>query len=930
MAPRPDMTNLFARFRIVLMLFVLLTALTPVPGSAIGQASNAALEAAGGSTDQMVIPAGFSPMSPFRIDRLESLVPEAAGFTVNPTSGLITTEAGGMDTFTVVLDQAPIAPVTITLTTSDPTEGLVAPDSMTFDVDDWDQTQAATVTGQDDILNDGDTGYSIQTGAAVSDDPAYAGLNPDDVSVTNRDDEGIGISVNPTSGLVTTEAAGTDTFDVVLDQAPLDSVTLTLDTSDPSEGTVSPLSMTFETGNWNHPQPATVTGQDDGENDGDIAYVIQTGAAVSGDPLYNGLDPADVGVLNRDDEGIGFTVDPTSGLVTTESGGSDTFTVVLDQAPADSVTISLNSSNTAEGTVSPGTMTFETGDWDQPQLATITGQDDGIEDGDIAYMIVTGAAVSDDPLYSGVDPADVSVLNRDNEGIGISVSQTEGLITTESGGADTFTVVLDQAPADSVTVPLSSSDESEGLVSPASMTFDTDDWDEEQTATVTGQNDSLNDGDLIYSIQTGPAVSSDPLFNGFDPVDVSVTNLDNDAPQAVDDEYTVPEDQTLFRNAALGVLSNDLDENDPSLSASLETDVVSGTLNLNPNGSFSYTPFDNFWGTDGFVYIASDGVFNDTGVVTITVTPVNDFPIANMDVYTVAEDTTIFIPAPGVILNDDDQGDGDTLSAILHSDVLSGTLDLNENGSFEYTPASNLFGSDEFSYFLDDGELQSAPVTVTLNIDSVNDAPVGAHDQYLTNATNTIPLTVAAPGVLANDSDPENSPLTAILDTSPLNGEVDLKSDGSFVYTPTQNFDGVDFFTYFAWDGGLASNVTQVELTVDITSPPPVTWIGPVGNSQIYYVSGEIIELEVAVAPGITDLEGVRFYRWDSVAQAFVEIGFVASAPFVYSFDTSELNFAWNQIFAQALDHTGNYSEREFIWLYLNYPPVLWLPFVAR
>ena len=107
---------------------------------------------------------------------------------------------------------------------------------------------------------------------------------------------------------------------------------------------------------------------------------------------------------------------------------------------------------------------------------TVRGVDDGIVDGSVDYTIVTAAAVSSDPLYSGVNPADVAVTNTDNDRTGITVSPTSGLVTTEAGGKATFTVVLDSQPTANVTIPISSSDASEGVVNPASLTFTPADW----------------------------------------------------------------------------------------------------------------------------------------------------------------------------------------------------------------------------------------------------------------------------------------------------------------------------------------------------------------------------------------------------------------------------------------------------------------------
>ncbi len=119
-----------------------------------------------------------------------------------------------------------------------------------------------------------------------------------------------------------------------------------------------------------------------------------------------------------DNDSPGITVSPTSGLQTTEAGGTATFTVVLNTLPSATVTIGISSSDTTEGTVSTATLTFTTGNWSTPQTVTVTGVDDGAVDGNIAYTINTAAATSADGSYSGIDASNVGVTNLDNDGTG--------------------------------------------------------------------------------------------------------------------------------------------------------------------------------------------------------------------------------------------------------------------------------------------------------------------------------------------------------------------------------------------------------------------------------------------------------------------------------------------------------------------------------
>src|SRR6185369_11609516 len=177
-----------------------------------------------------------------------------------------------------------------------------------------------------------------------------------------------------------------------------------------------------------------------------------------------------------------------------------------------------------------------------------------------------------------------------------------------------------------------------------------------------------------------------------------------------------------------------------------------GTLTLNSDGSLVYMPALNFNGVDSFTYRASDGqAQSGIATVTITVTPINDAPVAaNDDNYTTPEDTQLTVSAPGVLANDSDV-DGDALSAVLVNGPAHGTLTLNADGSLVYMPALNFNGVDSFTYRASDGQAQSGIATVTITVTPINDAPVAVNDSYSTPEDTT--LTVSAPGVLANDSD---------------------------------------------------------------------------------------------------------------------------------------------------------------------------------
>ena len=191
-----------------------------------------------------------------------------------------------------------------------------------------------------------------------------------------------------------------------------------------------------------------------------------------------------------------LTSSPISGLVTTESGGQDSFTVVLTSQPLHNVTLGLSSSDSSEGSLSSTSLVFTAANWDSPKTVTVTGQDDDIDDGDKAYSIITAESASADSLYR-INPDDISVTNTDDDTAGVTVSQTSGISTTEAGGQDSFTVVLDSEPTSSVTINLSTNDGDEVAIGTGSIVFSSGNWNIPKTITLTGQDDDVDDDDKV-------------------------------------------------------------------------------------------------------------------------------------------------------------------------------------------------------------------------------------------------------------------------------------------------------------------------------------------------------------------------------------------------------------------------------------------------
>jgi len=259
--------------------------------------------------------------------------------------------------------------------------------------------------------------------------------------------------------------------------------------------------------------------------------------------------------------------------------------------------------------------------------------------------------------------------------------------------------------------------------------------------------------------------------------------------------------------AAPGVLANDENPTAATLSAVLVAGPAHGTVNLKANGGFTYTPATNFVGEDRFTYQANNGQNSNTAAVTLTVTPRP--PTAVDDSYTVALGETLTVAAPGVLANDSNPGNA-PLTAVLVEGPLSGTLSMAADGSFTYIAAEEFTGQDIFTYRADNG-LASNIATVTIAVVDADGPPVAVNDSYATRAGQS--LTVAAPGVLTNDVNPQANAMTATLAAGPSHGALALHADGSFTYTPQASYQGTDQFTYRA-NNGQPSNVATVTIKV--------------------------------------------------------------------------------------------------------------------
>ncbi len=363
-----------------------------------------------------------------------------------------------------------------------------------------------------------------------------------------------------------------------------------------------------------------------------------------------------------------------------------------------------------------------------------------------------------------------------------------------------------------------------------------------------------SDGSFTYVPKTGFSGTvhfaylpqSDGFSGELTTVTITVGAAVNTPPFAADDSFTVAQESALIVDAP-GLLANDGDDDGDPINVSDNTKPANGTL-IGPltDGSFTYTPFAGFVGTDSFTYAVFDGSEDsDVATVTIQVTPVNHPPVTSDKEFKTVVDRPLTVKAPGVIFGAVDQ-EGDPLTARLVGATTHGTLQFSDDGGFTYEPDAGFAGDDSFTFQAFDGTDVSATHTAVIHILTT---ATGIDDSYKTDVD--VPLAVdAADGVLVNDLDPEGDTLTASLGFSPDHGTVDLQQDGSFVYTPDAGFEGKDSFSYSPTDGTATGAVAFVTIIVGRA---------PVGVPDAYTTT-EDTPLTVDAAAGVlandTDFEG--------------------------------------------------------------------------
>ncbi|MDX2232072.1 MAG: Ig-like domain-containing protein [Leptolyngbyaceae cyanobacterium bins.349] len=603
----------------------------------------------------------------------------------------------------------------------------------------------------------------------------------------------------------------------------------------------STAGLTFETGDGSQDDILAFRGSQVALNDALRTLIYRA------NPDFNGTDTIALNVSDGGSTGVGGVLGDSDEIAVNVLGVNNAPVITLPTAPLaiDSDTnLVINGIRIADADVAGGilsvTLLAENGVLSLGSTAGLTFTQGGSNPSNRLTFSGTLFAVNAalDALtyrsYPGFtnafDRISIQVTDNGNSGIGVPLADSDVLFVSVGGAVNQVPIAINDTFAVA----------EEGTLNGASVL--TNDNDPDFTLPLSAQLGVGPANALAFTLNANGSFTYVPVanFSGSDTftyraidalggisnpatVVINVTGV-NDAPIAGNDSFTTAEDQPITNGA---VLTND---SDPDNTVPLSTQLITGPANaisfsLNPNGTFSYTPRNDFSGSDRFTYVVVDalGAVSNTATVAITVTPVNDAPLARNDgPFAVAAGGTLAITGAGVLSNDTDV---DTplanLTASLITGTPNGTVNLNPNGSFTYRPTGNFAGVDTFTYQASDGSLTSNLATVTISV-GANTAPIANGDSFSLGEDGALTLG----NVLTNDVDAEgNLPLTATVVTAPANAlSFTLNPDGTFSYQPQANFNGVDTFVYRAIDslGAISSNPATVTFNVTAVNDAPV------------------------------------------------------------------------------------------------------------
>jgi VCBS repeat-containing protein len=696
---------------------------------------------------------------------------------------------------------------------------------------------AAPVANDDDYATDAGTTLTVTAPGVLSNDtdaendPLTAVLvNPPAFGTIVLNSDGSFV-YTPIAGFTGTDAFTYRASDSV-DNSDIATVTITINAVNHA-----PLALADSyTTNTNTPLNVTAAGvlANDIDSDGDTLSAIQVSNPAHGSLAFS-ADGSFLYTPNTDFVGFdSFTYAASDGIATSAPVAVAIGVGLNDNAPLAGNDNYATDEDTALTITAPGVLANDTGD--HPLTAVFVS---GPQHGAVVLNADGSFMYTPSEHFSGAD----FFVYRANDGI---VNSSDALVTITVNSTNHAPEVLDVV----YNTPLNTTLD---VATPGVLSGALDAEGDALAALVASGPShgalTLNaDGSFTFVPDNGFAGVDSFTFAATDGMATSTAatatiyiGSSNHVPVANNDSYAVDEGNVL-NIAAPGVLANDIDADGDPLTAILAGNATHGTVSLNADGSFTYTPDPLFYGSDSFTYRANDGTV-DSGVVRvfIVVNHVNHPPVVQNSTPSVNEDGSLNVPAPGALAGATD-ADGDPLTAVLISGPSHGDLNFNADGSYDYTPTPLFNGTDCFSFAATDGTATSTPATVCVTVTHVNHAPVANDDNYSTSKNTA--LNLSAPGVLGNDTDADGDALTAVLVSSVTHGSLTFDSDGSFLYTPANNFVGNDTFSYKANDGELDSGAAIVTITVT-----GVANQAPVANNDSYATATDAT-LDVA-APGV-------------------------------------------------------------------------------
>jgi large repetitive protein len=697
---------------------------------------------------------------------------------------------------------------------------------------------AAVVTITVTSVNDAPT-LSDDAGSTQEDTPISVSVLVNDSDVEGQlDPSSLGVTVNPTHGIVAVQANGRILYTPALNYSGPDTFTYKVcDLASPAACATALVRIDVT------PLPDAPAAVVD-------SAVTDEGTPVDIDVLINDTDPES----NIDPTSVSLTAPPSSGTV-----AIDPLTGKITYAP------SPNFNGTDR-------FTYQVCDMGVPVQC------------DTAVVTVVVRPVNDPPVAADESvttsedrPIVVSMLtndtdidaNLDRTSVTITVNPTRGSATVNADGTITYAPDLNYSGTDSITYKVCDTGTpvycdtaviTIGItpVNDAPSAFDDDRTTPEETpiAISVFGNDTDVDGVVdptsvsVTAPPTSGTTSVDPLtgvvmytpnlnFVGVDHfpyeicdlglpvlcssalVTITVTPV-NDAPAPNDDTVITPEDTPVN----VSVITNDTD---PDANLDLAAVTVTGlpthgTATANADGTVTYTPNSNFAGADLFVYSICDTglpVLCAPAQVDVTISAINDAPVAVDDVRSTPEGTPISVLVVG---NDSDvDGTIDPTTVTVTNPASNGTTLINAaTGTVLYTPNPDFVGIDTFTYQVCDNgaPVLCAAALATIDVAGINDLPV-ANDDSLAASAET-PVIVP---VLQNDSDIDGNldPHSVTIETNPGHGTVRVNADGTMMYSPETGYIGADSFTYRVCDTGMPvyCDSAIVTIAVSTTNLPP-------------------------------------------------------------------------------------------------------------